>query len=139
MDLNVGRGLPPLQSLRRARPNPAFSCLGELRKTSLLLLPCYTRVVGLYWVIYAFIIGNNNINPELLMNRYQKVITCVIRFGAVSLVFYAVFITAIARIMSGPMWRISLVSTVPMLVSGVLLFALAIPLAKLIALGIRDD
>lgn len=73
------------------------------------------------------------------MNRYQKVITCVIRFLSVALLLYSAGVTLVARLVSAQIWKLSLFTTVPMFVVGLLLFLGAIPLSKLITLGIRED
>lgn len=73
------------------------------------------------------------------MNRYQKVITCVIRFLSVALLLYSAGVTLVARLLSAQIWKLSLLTTVPMFVLGLLLFLGAIPLSKLITLGIRED
>ena len=73
------------------------------------------------------------------MNRYQKVITCIIRLISVALLFYSMSVTLVAMMMSAQLWKLSLLPTGPTVVVRLLLFVMAIPISKLITLGIRDD
>lgn len=73
------------------------------------------------------------------MNRYQKVITCIIRLISVALLFYSMSVTLAAMMLSAQLWKLSLMATGPTVVVGLLLFVMAIPISKLITLGIRDD
>lgn len=73
------------------------------------------------------------------MNRYQKIIACVIRTFAVALLLYGIALTLVSCLLGGMMWRLGLFSNLPNFIVGLVLFVAAIPLAKLITLGIRDD
>ena len=73
------------------------------------------------------------------MNTYQKVIVCIIRSVAVGLLLYSIAGISVALLIARSMWRLSLIGGLPLLASGLLLFFLAVPLAKLITSGIRDE
>jgi hypothetical protein len=73
------------------------------------------------------------------MNRYQKVIVCVIRSLAVGLLLYSLAALTIALMFQGPMLKLGLIGGLPRLAAGLLLFMIAVPLAKLITIGIRDE
>lgn len=73
------------------------------------------------------------------MIRYQKYTACVIRFISVALAVYGIGATLVALILMGKLWMLILHATLPLIVSGIILFLLAIPLAKLITIGINDD
>ena len=73
------------------------------------------------------------------MNIYQKVIACVIRFAAVALAIYAFCVTLVSLLMAGRLGVLSLLATIPLIVLGAVLFYAAIPLAKFITIGIKDD
>ena len=73
------------------------------------------------------------------MNHYQKVIVCIIRTLSVGLMLHAITGISMAMIMLQARWTLSLIGAVPLMVTALLLFPLAVPLARLITLGIRDD
>jgi hypothetical protein len=73
------------------------------------------------------------------MNTYQKVIVCIIRSVAVGLLLYSIAGISVALLIVRSMWRLSLIGGLPLLASGLLLYLLAVPLAKLITSGIRDE
>jgi len=73
------------------------------------------------------------------MNTYQKVIVCIIRCAAVGLLLYSIAAISMTLIIARAMWRLSLLGGLPVMASGVLLFFVAVPLAKLITIGIRDE
>ncbi len=73
------------------------------------------------------------------MNTYQKVIVCIIRSVSVGLLLYSVAGVMIALLIARAMWRFSLFGALPLMASGLFLFYLAVPLAKLITIGIREE
>ena len=73
------------------------------------------------------------------MNTYQKVIVCIIRSVSVGLVLYSMAEILGALMIAGAMWRLSLFSVLPAIASGLLLFFIAVPLAKLITIGFDDE
>lgn len=73
------------------------------------------------------------------MNRYQKVVVCILRFLSVGLLLYSIAAISIALVIARAMWRLSLIGGLPVLIAGLILFFAAVPLAKLITMGIRDE
>ena len=73
------------------------------------------------------------------MNRYQKVIACLIRIVSVALPLQSLLGIGFASLMPRHMVKIALLGAVPSIVMGLLLFFMAIPLARLITWGIDDD
>mgnify|MGYP001597465552 CR=1 FL=1 len=73
------------------------------------------------------------------MNRYQKIVVIVIRCGAVALFLQSIGAVLVHRFMLDAVWTLSIFSVLPNLVGGVVLFILALPLARLITWGIEDE
>jgi hypothetical protein len=72
------------------------------------------------------------------MNRYQNVIACIIRFIAVGLTLYSLISITTVLLVARQMWRFGVMASIPLGIGGIILFVIAIPLAKLITLGIAD-
>lgn len=73
------------------------------------------------------------------MNRYQKVLVCIFRsMGLVGLVYFLTS-TIVTWVMMPEMMGMGFRVLLPMIIPSLVLFFVAVPLAKLVTAGVSED
>jgi hypothetical protein len=71
------------------------------------------------------------------MNHYQKVLACIFRSIGILVFGYLLITVIVLSVVMGGMWN--LVGVLPMAVIAAVLFFAAVPIAKLVTIGIAED